>query len=215
VTVDFAAGTPNLKPDLDRLLRNQADSGIAIKPFYGRRGDSADAAAPHAPVCRPHRILGRTRGDGQRCRRPHEPPSRPVRGHTRAGARAPRRGPGSRGGAPPSPAARLCVFAGQLELDIPVEQGEALVAADLGPAGPSARPTRTAASVSSSSRSWALLAREPARAVLTAQAASSSCSNGSGTASASGAGRGRVRRLFATSAPTVISAPTSSSGVGR
>jgi len=103
VTVDFAAGTPNLKPDLDRLLRNQADSGIAIKPFYGRRGDSADAAAPHAPVCRPHRILGRTRGDGQRCRRPHEPPSRPVRGHTRAGARAPRRGPGSRGGAPPSP----------------------------------------------------------------------------------------------------------------
>jgi hypothetical protein len=26
VTVDFAAGTPNLKPDLDRLLRNQADS---------------------------------------------------------------------------------------------------------------------------------------------------------------------------------------------
>jgi hypothetical protein len=35
VIVDFAAGAPNLKPDLDRLLRNQADIGNAIKPFYG------------------------------------------------------------------------------------------------------------------------------------------------------------------------------------
>jgi hypothetical protein len=35
VIVDFAAGAPNLKPDLARLLRNQADIGNAIKPFYG------------------------------------------------------------------------------------------------------------------------------------------------------------------------------------
>jgi hypothetical protein len=35
VIVDFAAGAPNLKPDLARLLRNQVDIGNAIKPFYG------------------------------------------------------------------------------------------------------------------------------------------------------------------------------------
>ncbi len=35
VIIDFAAGAPNLKPDLARLLRNQVDIGNAIKPFYG------------------------------------------------------------------------------------------------------------------------------------------------------------------------------------
>ena len=35
VIVDFAAGAPNLKQDLARLLRNQADIGDAVKPFYG------------------------------------------------------------------------------------------------------------------------------------------------------------------------------------
>jgi hypothetical protein len=36
VIVDFAAGLPDLKTAEARLLRNQADIGNAIKPFYGR-----------------------------------------------------------------------------------------------------------------------------------------------------------------------------------
>jgi hypothetical protein len=35
VIVDFAAGLPDLKTAEARLLRNQADIGNAIKPFYG------------------------------------------------------------------------------------------------------------------------------------------------------------------------------------
>jgi hypothetical protein len=35
VIVDFAAGLPDLKAAEARLLRNQADIGNAIKPFYG------------------------------------------------------------------------------------------------------------------------------------------------------------------------------------
>jgi hypothetical protein len=35
VIVDFAAGLPDLKQAEARLLRNQADIGNAIKPFYG------------------------------------------------------------------------------------------------------------------------------------------------------------------------------------
>ena len=35
VIIDFDANAPDLKPDLARLLRNQADIGNAIKPFYG------------------------------------------------------------------------------------------------------------------------------------------------------------------------------------
>jgi hypothetical protein len=35
VIIDFDANAPNLAPDLARLLRNQADIGNAIKPFYG------------------------------------------------------------------------------------------------------------------------------------------------------------------------------------
>jgi hypothetical protein len=35
VIVDFAAGLPDLKPAEVRLLRNQADIGNAIKPYYG------------------------------------------------------------------------------------------------------------------------------------------------------------------------------------
>jgi hypothetical protein len=35
VIVSFAAGSPDLKPALARLLRNQADIGNAIKPYYG------------------------------------------------------------------------------------------------------------------------------------------------------------------------------------
>ena len=35
VIVDFFAGSPDLKPDLARLLRNQVDIGNAIKPYYG------------------------------------------------------------------------------------------------------------------------------------------------------------------------------------
>ena len=35
VIVAFAAGAPDLQPELSRLLRNQSDIGNAIKPFYG------------------------------------------------------------------------------------------------------------------------------------------------------------------------------------
>jgi hypothetical protein len=35
--VSFAAGTPDLQPTVDRLLRNQEDIGDAIKPFYGKK----------------------------------------------------------------------------------------------------------------------------------------------------------------------------------
>jgi hypothetical protein len=41
VIVDFAAGLPDLKTAEARLLRNQADIGNAIKPFYGRRAGNA------------------------------------------------------------------------------------------------------------------------------------------------------------------------------
>jgi hypothetical protein len=36
VIVDFDANSPELKPHIARLLRNQVDIGNAIKPFYGR-----------------------------------------------------------------------------------------------------------------------------------------------------------------------------------
>ena len=35
VIIDFDANAPDLRPDLARLLRNQAEIGNAIKPFYG------------------------------------------------------------------------------------------------------------------------------------------------------------------------------------
>ena len=38
---DFAAGSPSLKPDLARLLRNQNDIGNAVKPFYGAAAGTA------------------------------------------------------------------------------------------------------------------------------------------------------------------------------
>ena len=38
--VSFAAGLPDLGPTEKRLLRNQADIGSAIKPFYGRAAGS-------------------------------------------------------------------------------------------------------------------------------------------------------------------------------
>jgi hypothetical protein len=34
--VDFASGSPGLQATLDRLLRNQAQIGNAVKPFYGK-----------------------------------------------------------------------------------------------------------------------------------------------------------------------------------
>ncbi len=37
VIVSFAADSPDLKPALARLLRNQNDIGNAIEPFYGRK----------------------------------------------------------------------------------------------------------------------------------------------------------------------------------
>jgi hypothetical protein len=41
VIVDFAAGLPDLKTAEGRLLRNQADIGNAIKPYYGRAAGNA------------------------------------------------------------------------------------------------------------------------------------------------------------------------------
>jgi hypothetical protein len=40
VIIDFDANAPDLKPDLARLLRNQADIGRAIKPYYGAAAGS-------------------------------------------------------------------------------------------------------------------------------------------------------------------------------
>lgn len=40
VIIDFDANAPDLKPDLARLLRNQADIGNAIKPYYGAAAGS-------------------------------------------------------------------------------------------------------------------------------------------------------------------------------
>jgi len=41
VIVDFAAGLPDLKAAETRLLRNQADIGNAIKPYYGAAAGNA------------------------------------------------------------------------------------------------------------------------------------------------------------------------------
>jgi hypothetical protein len=41
VIVDFAAGLPDLKTAETRLLRNQADIGNAIKPYYGASAGNA------------------------------------------------------------------------------------------------------------------------------------------------------------------------------
>jgi len=41
VIVDFAAGLPDLKAAEGRLLRNQADIGNAIKPYYGAAAGNA------------------------------------------------------------------------------------------------------------------------------------------------------------------------------
>jgi hypothetical protein len=41
VIVDFAAGLPDLKAAEGRLLRNQADIGNAIKPYYGTAAGNA------------------------------------------------------------------------------------------------------------------------------------------------------------------------------
>lgn len=41
VIVDFAAGLPDLKAAETRLLRNQADIGNAIKPYYGTAAGNA------------------------------------------------------------------------------------------------------------------------------------------------------------------------------
>jgi hypothetical protein len=44
VIVDFDSNSPELRPALARLLRNQADIGNAIKPYYG---DAAGAQLTH------------------------------------------------------------------------------------------------------------------------------------------------------------------------
>ena len=50
--VSFAAGLPDTQPAAERLLRNQADIGNAIKPFYGdAAGDGLTA------LLRPHILI--------------------------------------------------------------------------------------------------------------------------------------------------------------
>jgi hypothetical protein len=41
VIVDFAAGLPDVKAAGARLLRNQADIGNAVKPYYGAAAGNA------------------------------------------------------------------------------------------------------------------------------------------------------------------------------
>jgi hypothetical protein len=50
VIVDFFAGSPSLKPDLARLLRNQTDIGNAIKPYYGAAAGSKLSALLHTHI---------------------------------------------------------------------------------------------------------------------------------------------------------------------
>ena len=47
VIVDFAAGLPDLKQAEARLLRNQANIGNAIKPYYGAAQADQAPAHPH------------------------------------------------------------------------------------------------------------------------------------------------------------------------
>jgi len=50
VIVDFFAKSPDLKPDLARLLRNQVDIGNAIKPYYGAMAGRELTALLHTHI---------------------------------------------------------------------------------------------------------------------------------------------------------------------
>src|SRR5262249_2353833 len=50
VIVDFDSNLPDLKPDLTRLLQNQAQIGNAIKPYYGAAARNALARLLHTHI---------------------------------------------------------------------------------------------------------------------------------------------------------------------
>jgi hypothetical protein len=57
VIVDFDASSPSLKPDLARLLQNQADIGNAIKPYYGNAAGAQLTALLHTHILQAVPIL--------------------------------------------------------------------------------------------------------------------------------------------------------------
>lgn len=50
VIVDFEGNLPDLKPDLARLLANQAEIGAAIKPYYGNAAGNELAGLLHTHI---------------------------------------------------------------------------------------------------------------------------------------------------------------------
>ena len=58
VIVDFAAGLPDLKLAEARLLRNQADIGNAIKPYYGRAAGNRLTALLRTHILEAVPVLG-------------------------------------------------------------------------------------------------------------------------------------------------------------
>jgi hypothetical protein len=67
VIVDFEENLPDLKPDLTRLLANQAQIGAAIKPYYGNAAGNQLAGLLHTHIVEAVPVLTYAR-DGNKAR---------------------------------------------------------------------------------------------------------------------------------------------------
>src|SRR5262249_57187181 len=67
VIVDFDSNLPDLKPDLTRLLQNQAQIGNAIKPYYGAAAGNALARLLHTHIIEAVPVLADAR-DGDKAK---------------------------------------------------------------------------------------------------------------------------------------------------